>query len=49
MRNCSSAEREAFVSSKSVLACAFFSSVVANSSVFASICAWPAAISSSLA
>eukprot|EP00429_Kryptoperidinium_foliaceum_P107975 CAMPEP_0176303800 /NCGR_PEP_ID=MMETSP0121_2-20121125/62097_1 /TAXON_ID=160619 /ORGANISM="Kryptoperidinium foliaceum, Strain CCMP 1326" /LENGTH=46 /DNA_ID= /DNA_START= /DNA_END= /DNA_ORIENTATION= len=45
MRNCSSAEREAFVSSMSTLAWAFFSSVVASSPVLLSIWAWPAAIS----
>mmetsp|Transcript_24564 Transcript_24564/g.52121 ORF Transcript_24564/g.52121 Transcript_24564/m.52121 type:complete len:205 (-) Transcript_24564:720-1334(-) len=49
MRNCSSAEREARVSSISCLDWLFFMSVSASSAVFVSICAVPAAISSSFA
>eukprot|EP00445_Apocalathium_hangoei_P048952 CAMPEP_0204031698 /NCGR_PEP_ID=MMETSP0360-20130528/64748_1 /ASSEMBLY_ACC=CAM_ASM_000342 /TAXON_ID=268821 /ORGANISM="Scrippsiella Hangoei, Strain SHTV-5" /LENGTH=54 /DNA_ID=CAMNT_0050975977 /DNA_START=22 /DNA_END=186 /DNA_ORIENTATION=- len=49
MRNCSSADKDALVSSTSTFAWAFFSSVSASSPVLASICDWPAAISASFA
>mmetsp|Transcript_105823 Transcript_105823/g.257102 ORF Transcript_105823/g.257102 Transcript_105823/m.257102 type:complete len:248 (-) Transcript_105823:37-780(-) len=49
IRNCSSADNEALVSSMSSLAWAFFTSVSASSSVFLSSCDCAAAISASLA
>mmetsp|Transcript_95182 Transcript_95182/g.264641 ORF Transcript_95182/g.264641 Transcript_95182/m.264641 type:complete len:216 (-) Transcript_95182:204-851(-) len=49
IKNCSSADSDFRVSSMSSFACAFFMSVVASSSVFVSICAWPAVISASFA
>mmetsp|Transcript_86158 Transcript_86158/g.244032 ORF Transcript_86158/g.244032 Transcript_86158/m.244032 type:complete len:225 (+) Transcript_86158:788-1462(+) len=49
IRNCSSAESAALVSSMSSLLCARRSSVSASSWVFLSTCAWPAWISACLA
>mmetsp|Transcript_111994 Transcript_111994/g.316836 ORF Transcript_111994/g.316836 Transcript_111994/m.316836 type:complete len:216 (-) Transcript_111994:16-663(-) len=49
IRNCSSAESDAFVSWVSCFACAFCSSVLASSCVLESICAWPASICACLA
>ena len=47
IKNCSSADSDFLVSATSSFACAFFSSVSANSCVFESICSCPALISSS--